>query len=78
MNENCSSDQLGQKLQQMAALFQIAQRTLDSSEGSIYMDDVVKMMGVCAQLAGDCELLRQRIDAELYQQNSKYYERLNA
>lgn len=78
MNENCSSDQLGQKLQQMAALFQIAQRTLDSSEGSIYMDDVVKMMGVCTQLAGDCELLRQRIDAELYQQNSKYYERLNA
>lgn len=78
MNENCSSNQLGQKLQQMAALFQIAQRTLDSREGSIYMDDVIKMMGVCAQMAQDCELLRQRIDAELYQQNSKYFGRLNS
>lgn len=73
MSDICSSDQLGRKLQEMAALFQIVRRTLDSNESSIYMADVIAMMGLGAQMAQDCEALRQHLDAELYQQSSKYY-----
>jgi len=69
----CSSDLLAQKLQQMYSLLQVVKRTLDSSEGSIYMQEAIDLMGTAGHMAHECESLRQRLDAELYQKNSKYY-----
>ena len=73
MNHMCSSDALGQKLRELHALLQIVHRTLDSSDSSIFIAESIDLMSAACGMTHDCELLRQRMDAELYQQNSKYY-----
>lgn len=75
-DEICSSELLAQKLQHINSMFQLARRTLDSSDGSIFLDEVIDLLGAGAQMTQECETLRQRIDVDLYQKNSKYYELL--
>lgn len=72
--EICSSELLAQKLQHINSLFLLARRTLDSNDSSIFMDEVIDLLGVCAQMTQECENLRQRIDVDLYQKSSKYYD----
>ncbi|WP_312805520.1 hypothetical protein [Atlantibacter hermannii] len=74
VKETCSSDLLAQKLQQMYSLLQIVKRTLDSNEGSIYLQEAIDLMSAAGNMAHECEAIRQRLDVELYQQSSKYYE----
>lgn len=73
VEDTCSSDLLAQKLQQIYSLLQLVKRTLDSNEASIYMREAIDLMGTAGNMAHECESLRQRLDVELYQQNSKYY-----
>lgn len=72
--EICSSELLAQKLQHINSLFQLARRTLDSSDASIFMHEVKDLMGAGVQMTQECEALRQRIDVDLYQTSSKYFE----
>ena len=73
-NEICSSDLLAEKLQQINSLLQMVRRTLDSNESSIYLREAVDLMGSAGKMTEDCEQLRRQLDAQLYQQSSKYYE----
>lgn len=73
-DEICSSELLAQKLQHINSLFQLARRTLDSNDSSIFMDEVIDLLGAGAQMTQECENLRQRIDVDLYQKSSKYYD----
>lgn len=75
--EMCSTDLLAVKLKQLSSMLQVIRRTLDSNEGSIYLNEVIDMMGAAGQMTADCEMLRRRIDAELYQQSSKYHDLLS-
>lgn len=72
-DDTCSSDLLALKLQQLNSLIQVVRRTLDSSEGSIYLNEAINLMGAAGEMTQDCEDIRKRIDVELYQQSSKYY-----
>ncbi|WP_393947217.1 hypothetical protein [Kluyvera intermedia] len=72
-DDTCSSDLLALKLQQLNALLQVVRRTLDSNEGSIYLNEAINLMGAAGEMTQDCEDIRKRIDVELYQQSSKYY-----
>lgn len=72
-DDTCSSDLLALKLQQLNALIQVVLRTLDSNEGSIYLNEAINLMGAAGEMTQDCEDIRKRIDVELYQQSSKYY-----
>ncbi|EAW0661263.1 hypothetical protein EB927_18935 [Salmonella enterica] len=76
-NELCSSDLLAEKLKHLLSMLQIARRTLDSNEGCIYLNEVSDMMGAAGIMTQECEVLRRQIDAELYQQNSKYFNYFN-
>ena len=73
----CSSDLLAEKLKHLSSMLQIARRTLDSNEGSIYLNEVIDMMGAAGMMTQECEMLRRKIDADLYQENSKYYSLFN-
>ena len=73
-NDACSSELLGLKLQQLNSLIQIIRRTLDSSDASIYLDEAISLMGTAGEMTTSCETLRKRIDVELYDKSSKYYE----
>lgn len=73
-NDACSSELLALKLQQLDSLIQIIRRTLDSSDASIYFDEVISLMGTAGDMTKSCEVLRRRMDVELYDKSSKYYE----
>lgn len=73
-DDTCSSDLLALKLQQLNSLIQIVLRTLDSNEGSIYLNEAINLMGAAGEMTQDCEAIRKQIDVELYQQSSKYYD----
>ena len=73
-NDVCSSDLLAEKIQHLSSLIQLIRRTLDSNEASIYIREAVDSLGAAGNLTQECEILRRKMDADLYQQNSKYYD----
>lgn len=76
-DEICSSDLLAEKLKHISSTIQIVRRTLDSNEGSIYINEIIDMLAAAGQMTNDCEMLRRRLDTQLYQQNSKYFNLFN-
>lgn len=72
--DTCSSELLALQLQQLNSLIQIIRRTLDSNDASIYLDEAISLMGTAGEMTKSCETLRRRIDVELYDKSSKYYE----
>lgn len=72
-NEYCYPEDMAQKLAQLDAIIRTVRRTLEGSESSIFLQDAIKMLLAAGEITAACELLRQKLDAQIYQKNSKYY-----
>lgn len=74
-NENeCYSEKMGAKLQQLNSLLCMVRRTMDSPDASIYTEEVINLMLAASEITAEIEGFRKAMDVVIYQKNSKFYE----
>lgn len=72
-SEYCYSEAMARKLAQLDVILRTVQRTLESEENSIFLQDSIQLVEAASEIRSDCELLRQKMDAQIYQKGSKYF-----
>jgi hypothetical protein len=69
----CYSEKMGAKLQQLNSLLCMVRRTMDSPDASIYTQEVINLMLAASEITAEIEGLRKAMDVAIYQKNSKFY-----
>lgn len=73
MKQQCESEAMASKLAQLDAILRTVKRTLESNESSIFLQDTIQLVASAGEITSECLLLRQKMDVQIYQKNSKYF-----
>ncbi|KON62801.1 hypothetical protein KOEU_37190 [Komagataeibacter europaeus] len=74
MKQQCESEAMANKLAQLDAILRTVRRTLEGNESSIFMQDTVQLVAAAGEITIECLMLRQKMDVQIYQKNSKYFQ----
>ncbi|CAI2521285.1 hypothetical protein [Serratia liquefaciens] len=74
MKQQCESEAMAKKLAQLDAILRTVRRTLEGNESSIFMQDTVQLVAAASEITIECGMLRQKMDVQIYQKNSKYFQ----